>query len=119
MERRLDVARAEGVRSLILRAGDSLVHGEVIGRRLVTEASAQFIRESNTPWRADVSCSPAMAPSLRARWMVYGATPRIVINSPLAGSDDGRKLGFSNDGADCRQCWRQNDDHMRWFGLAG
>jgi len=30
-----------------------LVHGEVIGRRLVTEASAQFVRESNTPWRAD------------------------------------------------------------------
>ncbi|PNE12642.1 MAG: hypothetical protein CR217_02025 [Beijerinckiaceae bacterium] len=67
MERRLEAARAEGVRSLILRAGDSLVHGEVIGRRLVTEASAQFVRESNTPWRADVSCSPAMAPSLRAR----------------------------------------------------
>jgi hypothetical protein len=100
MERRLEAARAEGVRSLILRAGDSLVHGEVIGRRLVTEASAQFVRESNTPWRADVSCSPAMAPSLRARWMVYGATPRmaaaflIVINSPLAGSDDGRKRGI-------------------------
>jgi hypothetical protein len=30
-----------------------LVHGEVIERRLVTEASAQFVRESNTPWRAD------------------------------------------------------------------
>jgi len=25
---------------------------------------------------------------------------------------------FSNDGADCRQCWHRNDDHMRWFGLA-
>ena len=45
MERRLEAARAEGVRSLILRAGDSLVHGEVIGRRLVTEASARFVRE--------------------------------------------------------------------------
>src|ERR1700730_7203298 len=35
------------------QAAHGLVHGEVIGRRLVTEARAQFVRESNTPWRAD------------------------------------------------------------------